>query len=503
VTISSELEAQILRYYHVEKWTCNAIATELGTHHETVLRVLAQAGLAPHSPRPRPSKIDPYVPFIKQTLAKFPKLNAARLYRMVTERGYKGGPNHFRHRIALLRPRPVAEAYLRVSTLPGEQAQCDWGSFGDHQVGRAKRPLMAFVMVLSYSRSVFLRFSLNAQMENFLRGHIGAFEMWGGRVPKTILYDNLKSAVLERQGDAIRFNPKLLAFASHHRFNPRPVAVARGNEKGRVERAIRYIRESFFAAREFADLDDLNAQADAWCRKEAADRKCPEDSKMTVGEAFAREQPFLLPMPETPYPVDEHVVVKVGKTPYVRFDLNDYSVPHTHVRRALEVRADLSQVRVFDGAVMIASHRRTYDRDQQIENPDHVKTLVDWKRGARKHRGMNALTRSVPVCQTLLEQAAAVGGNIGATTSALLKLHDLHGPEELGLAVEEALRRGAPNSRVVRRLLEKRRAERGVPPPVEPHLSERARAKDHPVRMHRLDTYDQLTQPGIEGADDE
>jgi len=497
------LEAQILRYHHVEKWRCGTIASQLGIHHETVLRVIIQAGLRPHNPRSRPSKIDAYVPFIKETLDKFPKLAASRLFEMAQERGYKGGPNHFRHRIALLRPRPAAEAFLRLSVLPGEQAQCDWGSFGRMQIGRASRPLMAFVMVLSYSRSVFLRFSLNAQMENFLRGHIGAFEMWGGRVPKTILYDNLKSAVLERVGDAIRFNPKLLAFASHHRFDPRPVAVARGNEKGRVERAIRYIRESFFAAREFADLDDLNAQADAWCRKEGADRKCPGDRMVTVDDAFAREQPLLLPMPETPYPLDEHVVVKVGKTPYVRFDLNDYSVPHTHVRRALEVRADLSQVRVFDGAVMIASHRRTYDRDQQIENPEHIKALVDQKRSASKHRGMNGLTRSVPVCQTLLEQAAVLGSNIGAITSALLKLHDLYGPEELGLAVEEALRSGAPNSRVVRRLLEKRRIERGAPPPVEPHLSERARAKDLPVRMHRLDSYDQLSLPGIEGTEDE
>jgi transposase len=91
------------------------------------------------------------------------------------------------------------------------------------------------------------------------------------------LYDNLKSAVLERQGDAIRFHPTLLAFAAHYRFEPRPVAIARGNEKGRVERAIRYVRDNFFAARTWRDLDDLNAQAEAWCLGQAADRPCPED----------------------------------------------------------------------------------------------------------------------------------------------------------------------------------------------------------------------------------
>ena len=162
---------------------------------------------------------------------------------MVRERGYRGSPDHFRHLIACHRPRPQAEAYLRLRCLPGEQAQVDWGHFGHLEIGRARRPLMAFVMVLSYSRQIFLRFFLDARMENFLRGHVAAFTAWNG-VPRVLLYDNLKSAVLERRGDAIRFHPTLLGFAGHYRYEPRPVAVARGNEKGRVERAIRYVRDA-------------------------------------------------------------------------------------------------------------------------------------------------------------------------------------------------------------------------------------------------------------------
>ena len=197
---------------------------------------------------------------------------------MVRERGYGGGPDYFRHLIARHRPRPPAEAYLRLRTLPGEQAQIDWGHFGHLTIGRARRPLMAFVMVLSWSRQIFLRFFLDARMENFLRGHVAAFEAFNG-CARVLLYDNLKSAVLERQGDAIRFHPTLFAFASHYRYEPRPVAVARGNEKGRVERAIRYVRDSFFAARKFTGLDDLNAQAVAWCSGLAADRPCPEQPR--------------------------------------------------------------------------------------------------------------------------------------------------------------------------------------------------------------------------------
>src|SRR5689334_1884427 len=290
MTIPAELEAQILRYHHVEKWPVGTIAGQLRVHHTTVSRVLMQAGLPRILRQPKRSKADPFLPFIRQTLEKFPTLTASRLYAMVRERGYTGRPDHFRWIVACHRPRPKAEAYLRLSTLPGEQAQVDWGHFGHLLIGRARRPLMAFVMVLSYSRRIFLRFFLDARMENFLRGHVAAFTAWQG-LPRVILYDNLKSAVLERHGDAIRFHPTLLDFAGHYRYEPRPVAVARGNEKGRVERAIRYVRDNFFAARPYADLDDLNAQAEAWCRGPAAERRCPEHNDQSVGDAFAAEAP--------------------------------------------------------------------------------------------------------------------------------------------------------------------------------------------------------------------
>ena len=288
MTIGAELEAQILRYYHVEKWRCGTIARQLHVHRGTVQRVLAQAGLPRIGAVQRASQIDTYLPFIHETLKKFPSLTASRLYAMVYERGYRGSHHHFRHLISLHRPRPVPEAYLRLRTLPGEQAQADWASFGHLQIGRARRPLMAFVIVLSWSRQIYLRFFLDARMDSFLAGHAGAFEAWSG-VPRVLLYDNLRSAVLERQGDAIRFHPTLLAFAAHHRYEPRPVAVARGNEKGRVERAIRFVRESFFAARRFTDLDDLNAQAAIWCAGPAAERPCREEPTITVHEAFGRE----------------------------------------------------------------------------------------------------------------------------------------------------------------------------------------------------------------------
>lgn len=492
MTISPELEAQILRYYHVEKWRTGTIARQLGVHHGSVERMLARAGLPSIRAIQRPSQIDEYLPFVRQTLEQFPTLTASRLYAMVRERGYCGGPDHFRHLISRYRPRRKTEAYLRLRTLPGEQGQVDWGHFGHLDIGRARRPLMAFVMVLSYSRQIFLRFFLNARMDSFLRGHLGAFVAWSG-LPRVLLYDNLKSVVLARHASAIRFHPTLLEFAGHYRFEARPVAPARGNEKGRVERAIRYVRDNFFAARTYADLDDLNAQAQAWCVGQAADRPCPEDKAVRVRDAFAAEQLRLLPVPDNPYPLDERIAVKAGKVPYVRFDLNDYSIPHTHVGQWLTVLADVHQVRITDAAQVIACHARSYDRGAQIENPAHIQDLVDYKRRARHHRGADRLSHAAPASRELLIRAAERGENLGTITAALLRLLDRYGGVELEAAIRDAIGRGVPHPNAVRLALERQREQRHAPPPVAVCLPEHVKDRDSAVQPHRLDTYDQLT----------
>ena len=489
--ISKEREGAILRLYHAEKWRIGTIATHLGVHHTTVQRVLAYAGLASKEVSPRPSMADPYVPFIVETLTKYPRLCASRLYQMVQERGYPGAPDHFRRIVSRFRPRRPAEAFLRLRTLPGEQAQVDWGHFGKISIGRAQRTLWAFVMVLSWSRHIFLRFYLHAAMPSFLRGHVDAFAAFGG-VPRVLLYDNLKSAVLERVDDAIRFHPTLLALAAHYRYEPRPVAPARGNEKGRVERAIRYIRDNFFAARSFANLDDLNAQAERWTAGHAAERRCPEDTTRCIREAFDDERGKLLPLPPEPFPSDEQVPGHVGKTPYVRFDLNDYSVPATLVRRTLTVVASPDTVRILDGASTVAIHRRSWDRGQTLEQPAHIEELVRTKARAREARGLDRLTRAAPSARSLLELAAQRGGNLGNITARLLVLLDVVAATELDTAITEAVARDAPHVGAVRQILDRRRAERGEPPPVVPRFSTHPRAAAVVVRPHALSSYDRL-----------
>ncbi len=490
--ISRALEAEILRLHHSEHWPIGTIATQLRVHHSTVRRVLAQADVPMAPMTVRASIAAPYVSFIVATLTRYPTLRASRLYQMVKERGYPGAPDHFRALVAQLRPRRAAEAYLRLRTLPGEQAQCDWAHFSTLTVGRAVRPLMAFVMVLSYSRQLFLRFYLGAAMPYFIRGHVEAFIAFNS-VPRVLLYDNLKSAVLERAGDAIRFNPTLLELAAHYRFEPRPVAVARGNEKGRAERAIRFVRDAFFAARSFRDLADLNAQADAWCQGAAADRLCPEDRARTVRMVFAEEQPRLLTLPVNPFPTEERIEVDVGKTPYARFDLNDYTIPHTHVRRTLTVLATLETVRIFDGQTLLATHPRCFDRGQQIETLAHIADLLARKRGARAHRAQDRLHHAAPSAPALFLRAAARGAHLGVLTRGLLALLASHGALALEAAIAAALAEDAAHLGAVRHFIDAHANARGQRPPIAVVLPDDPRLHAINVRPQPLQAYDHLT----------
>ncbi len=490
MTVAKEIEAAIARLFHVEKWPITTIATQLDVHHSVVKRVLQQDGVGAEKLIIRRSMSDPFVPFIQETLKKYPKLTSTRLHEMVKARGYFGGPSHFRHIVAKYRPYE-AEAFMRVRTLPGEQGQVDWAHFGKIKIGKAERRLLAFVMVLSWSRMIFVQFYLGDAMPNFLRGHTDAFSFLE-HVPRKILYDNLKSAVIERNGDAIRFNETLLALAKHYRFEPIPVNVARGNEKGRVERAISFIRTSFFAAREYADLDDLNRQALEWCNGLAAERRCPEDRSMTVAQAFQLEKPNLLCLPDNAFPVYERLSVRVGKTPYVRFDLNDYSVPHSLVRKTLLVVADFETVRVMDGLKEVACHKRSWDKSGQIEDAQHIEALKEMKQEGKKHRGMDRLHHAAPSATKLLQLAAQRGQNLGALTTGLLHLLDLYGAVELELAVSEAVQAQTTYVAAVRQVLERRRREQNLLEPVAIAIPNDPRIQNLVVVPHNLATYDKL-----------
>jgi transposase len=497
--ITEAQRAEIRRLFYAEHWRIGTIAREMGLHAETVRAALETARF--QSPTAvRPSRLDPYLDFIRATLEQYPRLRATRIHEMIVARGYAGSVVQTRRVVRRLRPRPQAEAFLRLTTLPGEQAQVDWGHFGHVQVGQARRPLSAFVMVLSWSRALHVLFTLDQTLESFLRGHVEALAFFQGSA-RTLLYDNLKSAVLARQGDAIQFHPRLLELAGHYHFLPRPCAVARGNEKGRVERQIRFLRDRFFAARRFRDVADLNAQFLQWRERWAHARPCPGDPTKTVAQALEEERSRLLPLPEHPFDGSRVQATSSGKTPYLRFDRNDYSIPPALVRKPLTLVATHDEIRILDGTQEVARHRRSYDRQQCIEDPRHLDALIAAKRAARTPKGRDRLFAALPHAEAFFEQIVQRGLPLPSATQQLLRLLSDYGREATDVALAEVLRRGTSTPASVALVLEQQRRGRRVPPKVPVELPDRPEVRTLHVTPHDLETYEALSHSDDDAED--
>ena len=489
--LNLETQAHIRHLFYAEHWKIGTIAEQLGVHHDAVRHAL-QTDSFHRELALRPSITDPYLEFIRETLKNYPQLRATRILQMVRDRGYTGSIVQLRRVVARLRP-VRREAFLRLCLFPGEQAQADWAHFGEVRVGRARRRLSCFLITLSYSRSLYLEFFFDQTIENFLRGHVHAFQAWSG-TPRITLYDNLKSVVLERRGDAIHFHPRLLELCGHYHFLARPCAVRAGNQKGRIERAIRYVRESFWAGRPFSTLEECNRQALLWRDQIAHQRPWPGDDSRTVAQVFEQEQPRLLPLPEHPFPTDLVRAVHSDKTIYIRFDLNDYSIPPHAVGRPLTLVASDSEVRILDGTQELACHRRSYDRRQLLLDPAHQQELLQEKRKARGSTPGGRLEQAVPESGALLEAAFARGESAGSQTAQLLKLLDNYGSAELRDAIREALEHGTPRVSSVAFLLRKhqRSRERRALVPVD--LSQHPELAALNMQPQNLEVYDELAK---------
>lgn len=487
--VDMETRSRIRRLFYAEHWKIGTIARELGLHPETVALALETERFN-STKALRPSVIDPYADFIRGILAQHPRLRATRIFQMIRDRGYSGSIVQLRRFVARVRPEH-REAFLSLRTFPGEQGQVDWAHFGEVTVGRARRRLSCFVLTLSYSRALYLEFFFDQRLESFLRGHIHAFEDWQG-LPRTLVYDNLRSVVLERRGDAIHFHPRLLELAAHYHFAPHPCPVGAGNQKGRVERAIRYIRESFFAARPFTTLEAFNREALQWRDREAHARRWPGGEERTVAEALAEEKPRLLPLPVHRFESDQLVPVRSGKTIYVRFDRNDYSIPPAAVGKQLTLAASESTVRILDGNQEIARHRRCYDCRQPILNPAHQEELLREKRKALGSTRGSRLSQAVPESEALLEAAFSRGESAGRQTTQLLQLLDLYGAEELRAAIREALERNTPSASSVAFILNRRQRQSRRRPLAPVDLSRRPDLAELDVQPHNAEIYDEL-----------
>jgi len=462
--IDDDLRARIRRLYFAEHWKRGTIAAQLGVHFDTVVLALDLK----HVPSLRKgtlgaSTVDPYLPFVQDTLKQYPKLTATRIHDMLRERGFRGSAAQVRRRIRRLDLRPAQkhEAFFRLNPMPGEHGQVDWAYFGKYPVTGGERKLYAFVMTLSWSRAIYLEFFTNAQLDSFTCGFVHAVESFDG-CPRTVLVDNLKSVVLERVGDLVHFHPRALELFGHYMTWGQPCAPARGNEKGRVERTIRYLRTSFWPARRFSDIDDLNRQAAAWVTAVANQRKVPFDpDHRTVAQAIEEERPRLIPLPAHPFEPDRLIPYRIRKQPYVPFDGNLYSVPHTLVGHPVTIAASGKTVRVLEGLAEVARHHRSFALRQVIEDPVHLAGLAEYKRNAAELRGRDRLAAAVPRVRELLDDLARRGENLGSATHRMLRLLDDHGPANFATVLAEVIDSGHASVGSIAYLLDKRRRQHG------------------------------------------
>ncbi|WP_149649481.1 IS21 family transposase [Azospirillum argentinense] len=356
-----------------EGLSVSAIARRTGLDRKTIRKYIARGLEAPaYTPRPaRPTLLTPFEPYLRDRLQAFPDLSARRLLRELKERGYTGGYTILKAVVRAIRPTPPLSFERRFETPPGKQAQVDFAFFKTTFTDEpeAERIVWLFSMVLGHSRMMWARFVARQDLQTVLRCHIAAFDSLGG-VPEQILYDRMKTAVLgeieepDQPTQGIAYNPKLLSLASHYGFLPKACKPYRAKTKGKVERPFRYVREDFFLARSFRNLEDLNVQFTQWL-DQLANRRRHATTQRIVAEHFADERPHLKPLPAGPFNSVLTLERRVTRDGMVSVGGNLYSVPDCTRRRTVEVQVTAGTVTILEDGIAVASHPALEGRGQR------------------------------------------------------------------------------------------------------------------------------------------
>lgn len=380
--IEPEVQALILNLYYSDKRSMESIARELGLNRKTVIRVVRRREvlLVPKH-RERKSHLDPFKEILRGQLKKDPRVTGSALLNQLRGLGYTGGITVLREfllkeRGQMVRPR---EAFLRLEFGPGEIAQVDWGEFGDVFGDGIK--IHCFAMVLAYSRMMYVEFTRSEKFEDFIRCHENAFRFFDG-APKECWYDNLATAVSDRMGGLIRFNARFFAYMAHHTVRPHACNVARGNEKGRVEDLIKYIRANFWSGRSFENFDDLQKQLIAW-RNGTANSREHRSTRRVVKLLFESEEKPKLQRPNpVPYDTDEIFSRNVTSDFHLQYEANRYSVPWTLVGMTVTVRVNANEIKIYYFEKFITSHPRSYLKNKVFTREEHRQGLLERKPGA-------------------------------------------------------------------------------------------------------------------------
>jgi transposase len=479
--------AEIRRLHKIESLSQRAISRRLGVNRRTVAKALASSA-PPHYKRSSSGSIlDPYKPKIHALLAKDPKLSAVRILELIGPDGYIGKIGLVRNFVREVRPRYRPQpVFLRMEYDPAEYAQVDWAEMP----GRVRWQghlckVHAFMLVLCYSRLLYLEFSLGTKLWDFLRCHQHAFQAIGG-VPKACVYDNLSSVVKRRRGTDITLNETFQHFAGHYCFQVHPCWPGEPNQKGVVERPVDYVKGNFWAGRVFADYRDLQRQGQHW-QDHTANVRVHSITRQRPVDRFLAEKEALHPLPPTRFDTDWVLSPKVSKQCLVRVDTNDYSVPPTCYRQAVEVRTDDKMVRILLRSQEVARHTRCYGRHQVIIDRQHYDAIREsrtMKRFTVLKRGF--LTAYGSVGHRFYEGLARRTDLLTAALRQLLELEQTYPHQDVLAALEAVMRQGSYDPAAVKYWLMFASQPANSPPTPVPNTAQ------IPVEERDLHIYDAL-----------
>ena len=469
------------------------IARELGLAARTVRKWLQE----PYRPRQRVSRasvLDPFKGQIMGLLKQHP-YSAVQVLALLRDQGFRGGITIVKDYIQQIRPHGQP-AYLTLAFAPGECAQVDWGSWEMIDVGNTRRRLSFFVMVLGYSRMLYVEFSLGQSQEHFLSAHRHAFEFFGG-VPAKIMCDNCKTAVLGHpHGLTPLLNPRYADFAGHYGFTVRACNVRQANEKGIVENAVGYVKHNFLAGRPIGEFASLNPAVALWLEQTANVRLHGRTRRRPV-DLFVAEQSLLKLLPPHPYDCATIQTALVNSQFRVRVDGNRYSAPAAYAGRKILLKLYSERLCLYAGDKLVAEHLRSYDRGQDIENTEHAQPVLERKRRADEQHLLQRFFALSPQAETYYRHLAERKLSWRLHLRKIVALADVYGAEKVARALADALVYQAFSSEYIANILEQR--DRRLPDPGPLHLTRQQDLLDLQMPDPDLSIYetpDTPTHPG-------
>ena len=482
--IDFELFSTIRNYHEQKGLSANQIADELGLDPRTVSKWLQEKRFRKRAPIVRPSKLDPFKGAIVRMLEAH-NYSAAQILQKIREEGFSGGYTIVKEYVHNVRPKR-SQPFLKLAFAPGECAQVDWGSLGTIRTGESTRRLSFFVMVLCYSRMMYLEFTVSQTMEYWLACHQNAFDAFGS-VPGKIMVDNLKSAVLKRiVGHAPVFNPKYLDFANHFGFKIVPCGVGKGNEKGRVENGVGYVKKNLLAGLELPQFDAMGNVSRQWLDTIANVRIHGETRRKPV-EMFSEEKQSLLPLPAHPYDIGTITQVRASTQFRVTLDSNHYSVPSEYAGANLTLKAYPDRLCIYCGDKLIARHARSYDRNIDFEDPDHPKALIAQRKKAREQKIFMRFLSLSQDASDYYRELEKRRMNPRHHVQKIVALSEIYGAEPVARAMEDAFHFQAFSCEYIANLCEQR--TRKLPEPGALHLTRRSDLLDSEVQQPDLSVY--------------